>query len=397
MKILIVCQYYYPENFQITPIAEALVEDGYDVTVLTGLPNYPLGIVPDEYKHGHRDEIINGVRVIRCFEIGRSKGAFHLGLNYLSFMFSSLAKIRKIQKDYDLVMCYQLSPVLMGVPAMVFSRKYKTPFLLYCCDLWPESLKIYLKNESNPLYGLVGRVSKKIYSSADRIICQSKSFIRYFERVHGISAKKMTYIPAFADPTYLSQDFENDNGIADFVFLGNLGLAQNLDSIIEAAALIKDVPGFKLHFVGDGACADRIKALTSEKELDDKIIFYGRRPVEEMPDFYRLADVCIVSLKADNETGYTLPSKVQGYMAAGKPILGMIEGSAAEVIKDAECGACVASGDVEGFARIMKDYIENKEKYSDCGSKGREYFVDNFMKEGCIALLEKEMEQLVRN
>ena len=135
MRILVVCQYYYPENFQITPICEQLAADGHDVTVVTGLPNYPTGIIPEEYKTGHRDEVLNGVHVIRCHEIGRKKGVAYLALNYLSFVRSSLSMVRKLPDDFDVVFVYQLSPVLMGLSALKYSKRHNKPLFLYCTIL----------------------------------------------------------------------------------------------------------------------------------------------------------------------------------------------------------------------------------------------------------------------
>ena len=396
MKILVVCQYYYPENFQITPICEQLVRDGFDVTVLTGLPNYPTGIIPDEYKKGHRDEVVNGVHIIRCFEIGRRKGAAFLALNYFSFLQSASAKIKKLDESFDLVFVYQLSPVLMALPGIQYAKKHKIPLLLYCCDLWPESLKMYVKNESNPLFKRIKRISRKVYASSDRIICQSTSFIQYFKSTHGIPDDKLTYIPAFADESYLSEDYSANDDTVDFVFLGNLGIAQNLIAVLKAVEIIKDIPGFKVHFVGDGSVLSEMKKFVDDHGLQNIVTFYGRRPVEEMPRFYKLADACLVSLKADNATGLTLPSKVQGYMAAGKPIIGMIDGSARDVIDESKCGICVSAGDVSGLADAMKSFITEKDRYSDCGQNGRRYFIENFRKMSFMEKFEKEIERLVQ-
>lgn len=396
MKILVVCQYYYPENFQITPICEQLVADGYDVTVLTGLPNYPTGIIPEEYKKGHRKEKRNGVKIIRCAEIGRKKGAAYLAMNYMSYCLSASAKIRRISPSYDLVFVYQLSPILMGVPGRIYSKKHHIPLILYCCDLWPESLKMYVKSENNPLFKAVKLLSKRIYDSADLVIGQSTSFLPYLNKTHLISEKKLRYIPAFADETYLEQDFTPEGDNVDFVFLGNLGIAQNLISVLKAVEMIKDIPGFKVHFVGDGSVLSEMKEYVEKHGLEDIVMFYGRRPVEEMPHYYKLADACLVSLKADNATGLTLPSKVQGYMAAGKPIIGMIDGSAKDVIEESKCGICVSAGDVSGLANAMKSFITEKEKYSSCGQNGRQYFIDNFSKKKFMEKLEKEFERLVK-
>ena len=391
MKILVVCQYYYPENFQITPICEQLVKGGYEVTVLTGLPNYPGGIVLEDYKKGHRDEWINGVHVIRSYEIGRKKGAFWLALNYISFLLSASLKINRIGSNFDMVFIYQLSPITMGIPAIRYARKHKIPVLLYCCDLWPESIKMYIKNENNPIFKTFKRISKWVYSKSDFILTQSKSFIEYLNVTHNIPLEKIQYLPAFADDKYLSENFESENGIIDFVFLGNLGIAQNLMGVLEAVNKIKNTPSFKFHFVGDGSMLSEMKQYVKDNQLEENVVFYGRRPVEDMPEFYSLADACIVSLNADNQTGLTLPAKVQGYMAAGKPIIGMISGSAKEVIEESKCGLCVDSGDIDGFADILKEFIDNYQKYTTCGDNGRCFFIKNFKKD----IFVKELEDVI--
>ena len=394
MKILVVCQYYYPENFQITPICEQLVADGYDVTVLTGLPNYPTGIIPEEYRKGRREEIINGVHIIRCNEIGRKKGAVYLAINYISYMWSASKKIKSLPDDFDLVFVYQLSPVLMAIPGQKYAKKHKKPLIIYCCDLWPESIKMYIHSENTVAFRMIKIISTGIYQSAQRVIGQSTSFLPYLKRVHGIDDEKMAYIPAFADETYLTQDFSPENDVVDFVFLGNLGIAQNLIAVLEAIERIKDIPGFMVHFVGDGSTLDEMRQFVSVHKMENIVTFYGRRPVEEMPDFYRLADACLVSLKADNATGLTLPSKVQGYMAAGKPIIGMIDGSAKDVIDESGCGICVPAGDVDGLSKAMEDFITEREKYQNCGQKAKEYFVENFRKEIIMKKIETEFERI---
>jgi glycosyltransferase involved in cell wall biosynthesis len=394
MKILVVCQYYFPENFQITPICEQLVADGHEVTVVTGLPNYPTGIIPEEYKKGHRDEKVNGVHVIRCHEVGRKKGAAYLALNYFSYVRSASAMVKKLKDDFDVVFVYQLSPVLMGLPAIKYAKKNKKPLFLYCCDLWPESMKMYIQNESNPAFKWAKGVSKKVYTAADKIACQSTSFIPYLKKTHDIPDNKLVYIPAFADETYLSQDFTPEGDTVDFVFLGNLGIAQNLIAVLKAVEKIKNVPNFMMHFVGDGSVLDEMKKFVLDHGLETVVTFYGRRPVDDMPKFYKLADACLVSLQADNQIGLTLPGKVQGYMAAGKPIIGMIDGSAKDVIDESECGICVKAGDVDALAEAMKDFIENRDKYKGCGEKARDYFKSNFRKSIFMGKLESELERL---
>lgn len=394
-SILAVCQYYYPENFQITPICEALAADGYEVTVLTGLPNYPSGTVPREYRHAHRDEMIHGVHVIRCFELGRKKGKLHLAANYASFTLSSVIKAAGLKESYDLVFCYQLSPVFMGLPARKYAVKHKIPLLLYCCDLWPESVKIYIDSESSPVFALADKISRKVYRSADMVIVQSASFAGYLGRQHHIRKERIRYIPAFADEAYLGSDFTPEDDVTDFVFLGNLGIAQDLMSVLRAVNKIRNLKNFKVHFVGDGACLDRMKQYVKENRLDGIVKFYGRRGVEEMPKFYKLADACLVSLKAGNAIGMTLPSKVQGYMAAGKPIIAMINGSAEEVIREAGCGICVSAGDTDGLSEAFRAFIEHREDYAGCGENGRDYFKKHFSKQTMIRELENVIGELL--
>ncbi len=392
-NILVVCQYYYPENFQVTPICEQLVKDGYGVTVLTGLPNYPLGIIPEEYKSGHRDEMVNGVHVFRCYEIPRKKGALGLGLNYLSFLVSASLKAKKIPK-FDCVMVYQLSPVLMGIPAVLYAKRYHVPLLLYCCDLWPESVKIYIQNEKHPVYRLADWISKKVYGSCDRILLQSDSFAGYLAGTHAVPREKMVHLPAFSDESYLSEDFDEKHEVINFVFLGNLGIAQNLLAVLEAVRKIRHIGGFAVHFVGDGSCLEDMQAFVKKNQLESIVKFYGRRSPEEMPGFYRMADACLISLANNSAIGLTLPSKVQGYMAAGKPILGMIDGDTAKVVAAAGCGECVPANDINGFSALLEDFIAHPARYGQCGKNGRLYFKHHFRQSVFMERLENELEAL---
>ena len=182
--------------------------------------------------------------------------------------------------------------------------------------------------------------------------------------------------------------------MVDFVFLGNLGIAQNLIAVLQAVERIKNIPEFMMHFVGDGSVLDEMKKYVADHGLEKVVSFYGRRPVDEMPKFYKLADACLVSLQADNQIGLTLPGKVQGYMAAGKPIIGMIDGSTKDVIDESGCGICVKAGDVDALANAMKEFIENRDKYKDCGERARDYFKSNFRKKAFMNKLESELERI---
>ena len=342
MNILVICQYYYPEEFQINDICEELVKQGHKVTVLTGLPNYPTGIIPKEYLNGNRRcEIVNGVEIIRCYEKPRKKGIMGLGFNYVSYCISASLKALTLHGYYDVVFVYQLSPVLIAIPGIIYKLKNNKKMYLYCCDLWPDSIKILGVKEESIIYKIIDKVSKYIYRSADIIGVQSGAFQDYFKRVHFIDKTRMVYIPQFATDEY-SSDYSNmlHEGF-NFVFLGNVGLIQDLECVVKAVASIKDQRIFKVHIVGDGSFLSTLKKMVTDKGLDEYFVFYGRKPVKDMPIYYQIADVCLLTLKGDSNVGMTIPSKLQGYMAAGKPVLAAINGSAKEIIKDSECGISV--------------------------------------------------------
>lgn len=393
MKLLILSQYYNPEQFLINEIAPRLVKRGHDVTVLTGLPNYPGGIVLKEYRHGRREEIIDGVKVIRCYEHGRGKTKLDLILNYLSYMISAAIKIRKLGK-FDLILCYQLSPITMLFPATIGKKKYGTPILNYCLDIWPESAKAQLG--SGFIYRLIAKFSRFLYQKCDCIAVTSEPFIEYLNKENGISREKLIYIPQHADGQMLKQDLSSpENGIADFMFAGNLGKGQKIETIIKATAIIKENNNFLVHIVGDGSMRSVLESMADELGVSDKIIFHGGQLRSNMPEWYKKADALLITLRGNNFVGNTMPGKLQTYMTVGKPILGAINGAAQQVIHEAKCGKCVPAEDATALAEIMLDYIKYPEKYSLCGHNAREYFVNNFTIDVFMARLTKTIQALV--
>ncbi|WP_346873783.1 glycosyltransferase family 4 protein [Clostridium sp. UBA5988] len=397
MRILVICQYYYPEQFRINDISEQLVQDGHSVTVLTGLPNYPTGKIPSEYRWGkNRKENINGVEIIRCFEIGRRKGAVGMALNYMSYMMSASLKTLFLKKEFDIIFSYQLSPVTMVFPAVIMKKRSRKPLYLYCCDIWPESIKNIISDENNVIYRSVKKFSRYLYSKCDAITVTSKPFVEYFNKEHSIPIERISYIPQHAEDIYSKMDFTPVDDITDFVFMGNIGIAQDIECILDAAEKIKHIPKFKVHFVGDGSYLENSKSIVKQKGLENIVVFHGRHPLDEMPEFYKMADACLLTLKADNLIGLTMPSKLQGYMAAGKAVIGAINGAAQDVINESQCGICVKASDSKALAEAMKDFIENFNKYKDCGENGRRYFINHFTKEKYMDELKKILSNLVK-
>ena len=380
MKILVVCQYYYPEPFRIKDICEEIVRRGHEVHVVTGYPNYPEGILYNGYGKGkHIDEIINGVSVHRCFTIPRQTGTLKRMLNYYSYALSSTKYVRSKKcktvdgKPFDYVFCNQLSPVMMAHAAIAYKKKYKGPMTMYCLDLWPESLIAGGIKRGSIIYKYFHFVSKRIYRTADKILITSRMFSEYLHNEFDIENKKIEYLPQYAEGIFEMIAPKKEPGIFDFMFAGNIGAIQSVDTIIKAAELLKNEP-VRFHIVGNGTDLERLQEMSNNLE---NVIFYGRRPLEEMPKFYAMADAMLVTLQADEVLSMTLPGKVQSYMAVGRPIIGAIDGETKKVIEDAKCGYCGRAEDAEVLAENIRSFVKNQDK-DLMGKNARAYYEKHF-------------------
>ncbi len=398
MKILVVCQYYYPEPFRITDICEMLADRGHDVTVLTGLPNYPEGIVDEKYRKGRkRNETKNGVEIIRTYEIGRGKNHLKLFLNYLSFMISASIKALFLKEDFDVVFVNQLSPIMMGIPAIIYKKKHKKKMLLYCLDLWPESLTIGGIKKGSMVYKLFLYISKFVYKSADKIAVTSGMFKEYFKNTLDISSIGIEHIPQYAEDLFLSNEskeiINKDKDIlSHFIFAGNIGEFQSVETIIYAANELKEYSNILFHIIGDGSKLEECKRIVEEFELSN-VVFYGRKPVEEMPKFYEKADAMLITLVNNENISYTLPGKIQSYMAAGKPIIGAINGETRNVIEESQCGFCCEAENYLGLAKIILEFINSNNK-EQMAINSKDYYSKNYSKNKFLDHLEKELTKL---
>lgn len=398
MNILVVCQYYYPEPFRITDICESLVKRGHDVTVLTGLPNYPEGVVLQEYRHGNkREETLNGVKIIRCFEIGRGKSKVKLFLNYFSYAVSATLKALFMKEEFDIVLVNQLSPVMMGIPAMVYKKKHKKKILFYCLDLWPDSLAAGGVKEGSIIYKIFYKISKWIYKSADMILVTSSMFEDYFRNILQMNAVNIKHLPQYAEDLFIQNSAKEiaastENKTYNFVFAGNIGDMQSVETIIKAGNELKENEKIVFHIVGDGSKLEECKKLTEELKLQN-IKYYGRRPVEDMPRFYGVADAMLITLKDNKALSYTLPGKVQSYMAAGKPILGAINGETRRVISEATCGFSCEAEDYKSLADLIKRFCDSNEK-EQMATNAQKFYLDNYSKDKFISILELSLKDL---
>ena len=404
MKILIISQYYFPEQFQINEIAPELVKRGHDVTVLCGIPNYPKGVVFDGYedekkvKDREREYFEKtGVRVIHVEQVPRGKNPISLIRNYISFASNSRKSVRILEKDFDAVLGYQLSPITSMYAALEYKKQTGAPVMYYTLDLWPVSAEAMLKSKKNPAFLWVKRISKKLYLGADRVVVTSRPFIDYLQKEIGYPVERMSYLPQHANMGMIDDDLSaEDNGVADFMFAGNLGKGQRLDVIIRAAKILGNRKDYMIHLVGDGRMRGELENMVREYSLEDNVTFYGNQKREDMPRFYKMADALLITLRGNNEVGDTMPGKLQMYMTTGKPIFGAINGAANEVIKEARCGSCVKAGDYEGLANLMKLYIENPSGFEHCGQNARDYFMKHFTLDIYMDGLEKELESMAK-
>lgn len=396
MRILIISQYYYPEQFQINEIAPELVRRGHEVTVVCGLPNYPKGIIFEGYEDRFEEDI-EGVKVIRCKNVPRGHNPIKLIRNYYSFVKESKKVVKTLPGDFDVVLGYQLSPITSMLAALEYKKLHGTPVIFYTLDIWPVSAEAMLHGKKNPVYWRVKKLSKRIYQGADRILVTSRPFIDYLNQTLNISLDRMGYLPQHAGTEMLEMDLQSeDNGIADFMFAGNLGKGQRIDVIIKAAAILGARKDYKIHIVGDGRMRQELEQMVKDNGLEENVVFYGNQKREDMPSFYKKADVLLITLRGNNEVGNTMPGKLQMYMTTGKPILGAINGAAAEVIHDAKCGSCVKAGDYEGLAKLMEFYLNYPKDFDVCGKNARCYFRKHFTLEHYMNGLEAEFLKLVK-
>ena len=379
-KILVICQYYKPEPFRIADICEEMVRRGHEVQVVTGYPNYPEGVLYEGYGKGkHIDEVINGVKVHRCYTVPRQTGTAKRMMNYYSYAASSLKYVlsRKcVASDgtsFDVVFCNQLSPVMMAYAAIGYKKMHKTPVVMYCLDLWPESLIAGDIERKSVIYKYYHHISKRIYGQMDKILITSRMFSNYLRDEFGIKKEDIEYLPQYAEGIFEQIPPRVEDGTFNFMFAGNTGTVQSVETVIKTAEILKDEP-VKFHIVGGGTDLERLQKMGEDME---NVIFYGRRPVEEMPEFYARADAMLITLAADPILSLTLPGKVQSYMAVGKPIIGAIDGETKTVIEEAQCGFCGKAEDADELAENIRKFIKNPNR-DLMGKNARAYYEMHF-------------------
>lgn len=401
MKLLIITQYFYPENFKSNDLAFELKKRGNNVTVLTGLPNYPEGKVYKGYGIlKRRKQEINGVRVIRTLLIPRGKGsALQLFLNYFSFAFfaSIRAFFLTFKSKYDAVIVHEPSPITQYYPALLINKIYKTPVYFWVMDLWPESLVVSGGVKNKFIINFFKKMVITFYKNSKKILITSKGFEKSILE-KGDFKNKIVYFPNWAEEI-ISKGSKNypipklPEGFK-VVFAGNIGESQDMESIMKASLLLKNYYEIKFIFIGDGRKIPFVKDFIEENELNNTVFTLGKFPIEAMATFFNNSSVLLVSLKDKPIFNLTVPAKVQAYMSAKKPILGMLNGEGAQNIMEARCGFSVPAGDYKKLSEKIIEISNMEEKeLNTLGENGFKFYTKNYKLNTCISNLEKILNE----
>ncbi len=364
MKILVVCQHYWPENFRINDIVKGFVERGHTVDVLCGQPNYPSGQFFEGYdSHSIKEELHEGVKIYRTFEIKRGNNSnIRIFLNYITFPIASWLRVGRLMKnDYDRVFIYQLSPVMMAAAGLRLGRKKKTDTVMYILDIWPQNLYSVLDIKNRFLRKLMYAISMNIYKKPDRLITVSEKMRQYFMEKLKPVEKKISFIPQSPEKLYERRSSDPElrqkyGGGFNIVFTGNISPAQNFTLMTEAAGLLKaeGIKDIRFIIVGDGMSLKDLKADVLARGLNDIFFFEGFHPVEKMPDYADIADALIATLRSEGVEDYSIPAKVMSYMASGRPLLVAMEGEINDIVAKAGCGLLSSPDDPAALAKNIK-------------------------------------------
>ena len=394
-RILLVTQYFYPENFKCNDIAFELQRRGHEVTVLTAIPNYPQGRYFDGYGlFKRRVEYIQGVKVMRGFVVPRGKGGkIMLSLNYLTYLVSScfLALYLALRYKYDAVFVHQVSPVTIGVAATLIKKMQKIPMYFWVLDLWPESLTAAIGLQNRYILGLFSSMVRWFYRNSDRILISSKGFEKSICE-KGDFAPKIVYFPNWVDSVFSNNREAETPAVPEgfiAMFTGNIGESQDFGTVLRAAEQLKENRNIHFVIVGNGRAKSWVEEQITQRNLSATVHCVGSYPLEAMPATFAKADILFAALKDEPVFALTVPAKIQAYMSAGKPIVTMINGEAKSLIESVGCGIAVDAGDAKAFAEaVLRLSQMPSEERSELGEKGRAFSATHFNFELQMNMLE---------
>lgn len=398
MNILIITQYFYPETFRINDIAAGLTERGHNVTVYTGIPNYPKGKFFDGYSlKGPYSENHNGIKIIRAPLISRGENkGLRLVVNYFSFMiFASLLAPILCRGNFDKIFVYQLSPVTAALPAVILKWIKRIPIVFWVTDLWPETLEATGVVKSKSMLNVWGKFVEFLYNQSDKILVTSKGFINKITH-RGIPENKVSYWPQWGEEIFAQQHIDESlipkNTIPEgfkIMFAGNIGGSQSFDTIVDAAEKLKEYSEIKWVILGNGVVFKWLKTEIVKRGLKKTVYLLGSKPLETMPTYYSKADVLLAALNDNPLFAITVPAKIQSYLPSGKPILVSMDGEGSDLINESKSGiACKANSSEELADGALKLFKMTKEQRDQMGLNGRDYFLKNYKRDDLLDQLE---------
>jgi len=383
--ILVVSQYFYPETFRINDMCQEWVKRGYKVTVITGIPNYPMGKTFEGYGlNKRRHEIWNNIEIYRIPLIPRGTGSIGMMANYASFAISGIVVglIKKIKAD--LVFSFEVSPMTQVLTGITFAKKLGVPHYLYVQDLWPENIMTVTGITNSVVIKPIDKMVDYIYKNTDHIFATSPSFVDAIcNRKIKVDRRKVHYWPQYAEEFYqpcerkFVPEIPKDDSFK-VIFTGNIGTAQGLQILPKTAKHLKDA-NVKFIIVGDGRYLEEFNAEVEKNGVGEKFIMVSRQPAERIPELLSACDVAFLSFQDAELWRKTIPAKLQSYMACGMPIIASAAGETERVVKEAACGICCKISDAEGLAEAILNM--SNQDVSEMGKNSRRYFEEHFDKE----------------
>ena len=393
--ILVISQYFHPETFRINDMAREWVKRGYKVTVLTGIPNYPMGKYFEGYDKKHRTrENWNGVDIIRIPLIARGNSrnkvlnAVGMTANYFSFVKSGKRWVKskeaaELKPDY--IYTFEVSPMTQALIGVWYKKRYHIPHYLYVTDLWPENVESVTGIHSKVIIYPIQKMVDYIYRNTDHIFTCSKSFIPRIES-RGIEKSKIEYWPQYAEDFYKPMKPEGDliprDDVLNFIFAGSVGYAQGIGILVRAAETLKrEDKRVRFVIIGDGRYLDVLLGKIKEAEVSDYFLFIPRKPAEEIPKYLAYADALLITLSKNDVFSITLPAKVQSCFACGKPIIVSADGEAQMAVEEAKAGLYSDAEDLDGFVQNIRAFIKTQQSERDkMGINALNYARENFDK-----------------
>lgn len=404
LRILIVSQYYWPEDFAagvyIPELAERLVAFGHDVTVITGPPSYPTGTIAPGYNRVFKTESRRGVRVLRVWfpPSARSAGAVRRGLTAVSFAVGALPASLALRDRPDVVLGIS-PPIFMAAAAAALARRWNVPWLLNVKDLFTESVvSSGLLTRGSSVAGTLARFERAIYRDAARVVVNARGFADILQSL-GVAADRVTLIPDWADGDFIRpMPQENDvrrewqlDGRFIILYSGSLGYSSDLETAIDAAALLREVPDVRLVIVGDGVKKPALEARAASLQLEN-VSFRPLQPRERLPEVLAASDLALVTL-SDAGGRVSTQGKLYSLLAAGRPVLAIAPAAndARRIVDDAACGWGVEPGDSGAVARVVRTALAEREDLRRKGEAARRRFEAAYSLDICARQFEAEL------